>query len=189
MKMPTPSIGVGLYWCSSGGVSETPTQSLPPAHLYYSDGAVFSSVVTVKINNSHHRCKFAFSPWSKYLARLWRGSIHSRCGTTARSPFPVLGANPSKLRVGLDWCARGGFAVKTLAQSPSATPAPFSFSFSFVIVNAIYFLFQALALRVIRCASVGSFLETRTEGPTVTPVLLLRCRVFDSFQTYLADNS
>ena len=101
----------------------------------------------------------------------------------------MLGANPSKLRVGLVWCARGGFVVKALAQSPSATPAPFSFSFSFVIVNAIYFLFQALALRVIRCASVGGFLETRTEGPTVTPVLLLRCRMFDSFQTYLADYS
>ena len=54
----------------------------------------------------------------------------------------MLGANPSKLRVGLDWCARGGFVVKTLAQSPSATPAPFSFSFSLVIVNVIHFLYQ-----------------------------------------------
>ena len=56
------------------------------------------------------------------------------------------------------------------------------------LMNAIYFHLQGLALKVIRCASVGGFLETRTEGPTVTPVLLLRCRVFDSFQTYLADN-
>ena len=77
------------------GVSETPTKGHPLAHLYYSDGTVFSSVVTVKINNSHHRCKFAFSPWSKYLARLWRGSIHSRCGTTARGPFPVQVPTPS----------------------------------------------------------------------------------------------
>ena len=56
-------------------------------------------------------------------------------------------------------------------------------------MNTIYFHFQGLALKVIRCASVGGFPETRTEGPTVTPVLLLRCRVFDSFQTYLVDTS
>ena len=57
------------------------------------------------------------------------------------------------------------------------------------LMNAIYFHFQGLALKVIRCASVGGFLETRTEGPTGTPVLLLRCRVCDGFQTYLADTS
>ena len=57
------------------------------------------------------------------------------------------------------------------------------------LMNAIYFHFQGLALKVIRCASVGGFLETWTEGPTGTPVLLLRCRVCDGFQTYLADTS
>ena len=60
----------------------------------------------------------------------------------------MLGANPSKLRVGLDWCARGGFAVKTLAQSPSATPAPFSFRISLVIVNVIHFLYQLIVNEV-----------------------------------------
>ena len=58
-----------------------------------------------------------------------------------------------------------------------------------VPLHLLFFNFQGLALKVIRCASVGGFLETRTEGPTGTPVLLLRCRVCDGFQTYLADTS
>ena len=49
-------------------------------------------------------------------------------------------------------------------------------------MNVIYFHFQGLALKVIRCAPVGGFLETRTEGPTGTPVLLLRGRVCDGFK-------
>ena len=77
------------------------------------------------LNYIHHTCKFTFSPWSKYLARLWRGSIHSRCGTTARGPFPVKVPTPSIGGRTLLVQLGGVFFDKTLAEGPSAAPVRF----------------------------------------------------------------
>ena len=98
-----------------GGYLETRTRGLPSSHLFYSYGAVFSSFETRK-NSTHRTCKFAFSPWSKYLTRLW-----------SRRPISREGAHPFNWGRTLLVQLGGVFFDKTLAQSPSAAPVRFCF--------------------------------------------------------------
>ena len=117
--------------CASvGGLSRNPDQRSPTVT------PVLLLRCCVRIccnpeNNTHRTCKFAFSPWSNYLTRLW-----------SRRPISREGAHPFNWGRTLLVQLGGVFFDKTLAKSPSAAPAPFSFSFSLVFVNVIHFLYQ-----------------------------------------------
>ena len=103
--------------CASvGGLSRNPDQRSPtvtPVLLLRC--CVF--ICCNPENNTHRTCKFAFSPWSNYLTRLW-----------SRRPISREGAHPFNWGRTLLVQLGGVFFDKTLAEGPSAAPALLCFS-------------------------------------------------------------
>ena len=89
-------------------------------------------------NNTHRTCKFAFSPWSNYLTRLW-----------SRRPISREGAHPFNWGRTLLVQLGGVFFDITLAEGPSAAPALLCFSpalfhcgCSHVILCCVFFFYR-----------------------------------------------
>ena len=105
-----------LRCASVGGLSRNPDQRSPtvtPVLLLRCCVLIFRDPE----NSTHRTCKFAFSPWSKYLTRLW-----------SRRPISREGAHPFNWGGTLLVQLGGVFFDKTLAEGPSAAPALLCFS-------------------------------------------------------------
>ena len=100
--------------CASvGGLSRNPDQRSPtvtPVLLLRCCVLIFRNPE----NSTHRTCKFAFSPWSKYLTRLW-----------SQRPISREGAHPFNWGRTLLVQLGGVFFDKTLAEGPSAAPVRF----------------------------------------------------------------
>ena len=104
-----------LKCASVGGLSRNPDQRSPtvtPVLLLRC--CVF--ICCNPENNTHRTCKFAFSPWSNYLTRLWSWRPISREGA-----HPFNWGRTLLVQLG------GVFFDKTLAEGPSAAPVRFCF--------------------------------------------------------------